>query len=229
MQIWRDYKFKVKKKIVTNKVECKGTKQLILSPLEEAVANLLQFQKQINPEGMVQGVPNIKCEPLDIDDSADFDVLNELQMVIHIDNISILTCNPLKFHYLQERTSANSNEAVTTTSNTTTSNSSVLKQNPLKRKRSFLPKNSKIPTKRHELLQRHSNEQARLLQEISNSISSIKLSLSDMKDIEEKRLKLELDKNKREEEMYKINIKIKRIELSIKQQELNLLNNEISD
>lgn len=63
MQIWRDLKFKVKKQVVTNKVECKATggsifKQLILSPLEEAVVNLLQFQKQLNPEDIFLGAPN---------------------------------------------------------------------------------------------------------------------------------------------------------------------------
>lgn len=45
-----------------NKAEVNATgggrfKQLTLSPLEEAAANLMQFQKQLNPEGEVQGFP----------------------------------------------------------------------------------------------------------------------------------------------------------------------------
>lgn len=61
VKVWRDLKFKVKRKIVKNKSEMRATggginKYVILSPLEEAVANLLQFEKQINPEGSAYGV-----------------------------------------------------------------------------------------------------------------------------------------------------------------------------
>ncbi|XP_017465623.1 PREDICTED: uncharacterized protein LOC108358680 [Rhagoletis zephyria] len=54
-KVWRDYKFKHKKKLMKNKAECNATgggiyKQLTLCPLEEAVANLLQFNKQLSPE-----------------------------------------------------------------------------------------------------------------------------------------------------------------------------------
>ena len=47
--------------MLANKAECDATgggifKQFTLSPLEEAVANLLQFQKQLNPQGADQGV-----------------------------------------------------------------------------------------------------------------------------------------------------------------------------
>lgn len=47
--------------MVANKTECNATgggrfKQFTLSPLEESVANLLQFQKQLNPQGAAQGV-----------------------------------------------------------------------------------------------------------------------------------------------------------------------------
>lgn len=54
--MWKDLKFKVKKKLVNNKAEAKATgggvyKQVPLSPLEEAVANLLEFNKQVNPAG----------------------------------------------------------------------------------------------------------------------------------------------------------------------------------
>ena len=60
-------KFKVKKKLVANKAECLATgggmfKQVVFSLLEEAVANLLQFQKQLNPEGAVQGVQCAETE-----------------------------------------------------------------------------------------------------------------------------------------------------------------------
>ncbi|XP_067629238.1 uncharacterized protein [Eurosta solidaginis] len=60
-KVWRDLKFKVKKKLVKNREESNATgggmnKQFTLSPLEEAVANLLQFDKQLSPEGIVQGV-----------------------------------------------------------------------------------------------------------------------------------------------------------------------------
>ncbi|XP_017461242.1 PREDICTED: uncharacterized protein LOC108354575, partial [Rhagoletis zephyria] len=55
-KVWKDLKFKVKKKLVKNKTETRATggganRQIQLSPLEEAVANWLQFEQQINPKG----------------------------------------------------------------------------------------------------------------------------------------------------------------------------------
>lgn len=89
LQVWRDLKKDLKRKLVTNKAECRATgggifKQLTLSPLEEAVANLLQFDKQINPEGAVLGVQceghSTQCELLEIveetADSFDLDLSN---------------------------------------------------------------------------------------------------------------------------------------------------------
>ncbi|XP_065356135.1 uncharacterized protein LOC135950526 [Calliphora vicina] len=63
-KVWRDLKFKVKRKLTKNKAECTTTgggifTQLTLSPLDETVANLVQFQRQINPRGAFQGV---QCE-----------------------------------------------------------------------------------------------------------------------------------------------------------------------
>lgn len=53
--------------MVLNKAECRATgggvfKQLLLSPLEESVANVLQFQKHLSPEGKFQGAPNTEQE-----------------------------------------------------------------------------------------------------------------------------------------------------------------------
>lgn len=52
-------KFKVKKKIIANKAKRNATGDgrlypFILSPLERRVANLLQLQKQLNPESVRQ-------------------------------------------------------------------------------------------------------------------------------------------------------------------------------
>ncbi|XP_036342227.1 uncharacterized protein LOC118751505 [Rhagoletis pomonella] len=59
-KVWKDLKFKVKKKLVNNKTEARATgganRQIQLSPLEEAVANLLQFEQQINPKGSELGL-----------------------------------------------------------------------------------------------------------------------------------------------------------------------------
>lgn len=61
VQVWRDFKCKLKKKLTNNKAELNATggglcKLLPLSPLEEAASNLLQFEKQFNPEGVAQGI-----------------------------------------------------------------------------------------------------------------------------------------------------------------------------
>ncbi|XP_037825558.1 uncharacterized protein LOC119613600 [Lucilia sericata] len=68
-KVWRDFKCKVKKKLAQNKAEVNATgggtfKQFSLSPLEEAAANLMQFQKQLNPEGEVHGIQNT-CEEIE--------------------------------------------------------------------------------------------------------------------------------------------------------------------
>ncbi|XP_036340834.1 uncharacterized protein LOC118750215 [Rhagoletis pomonella] len=60
-KVWRDLKFKVKKKLLKNKTEARATggganRKIQLSPLEEAVANSLQFEQQINPKGSELGL-----------------------------------------------------------------------------------------------------------------------------------------------------------------------------
>lgn len=52
------------KKLVHNKAEINATgggrfKQLPLSPLEEATANLMEFETLLNPGGEIQGIPTI--------------------------------------------------------------------------------------------------------------------------------------------------------------------------
>lgn len=73
------------------------------------------------------------------------------------------------------------------------------------------------------MLERHSRGQIRLLTEMSNSIMAIQRSLEEVKENEAKRLKLEMERNKREEESQLIDMKIQRIEMSIQIKKLQLL------
>ncbi|XP_017469661.1 PREDICTED: uncharacterized protein LOC108361537 [Rhagoletis zephyria] len=73
-KVWKDLKFKVKKKLVNNKTEARATggganRQMQLSPLEGAVANWLQFEQQINPKGSELGL----VEETEIDELLNLD------------------------------------------------------------------------------------------------------------------------------------------------------------
>ena len=62
-QVRKDLKFKTKKKLVHNKDETSSTgggifKQMTLSPLDESVANIMQFQKLLNRPGGALGIEN---------------------------------------------------------------------------------------------------------------------------------------------------------------------------
>lgn len=204
LKVWRDLKFKVKKKLVTNKAECTSTgggiyKQHILSPLEESVANLLQFQKQLNPEGTIQGVQLINCENVDIE------ALESTDLVLGNENdIEIL--------------------------GPSTSSQSVKKGTPLKGIEKSKLKKPGPCNDHYELLQKHSDEQAQILKEINNSISSMKRSLKDLSshqkdllNIEKKKHQLMLEENERQKEQHDAEMKIKRIKLLIKEKELHVL------
>lgn len=207
--------------MVTNSAECKATgggifKQQTLSPLEEAVANLLQFQKQINPEGDVQGVQcqgqNAECELLEL--------VEETANSVDLDLANILA---------SPKTVSQLDSATTSTRKRKQNCSSPKRAQNCKHPKKA--DNSKDP---YELLQIHSNEQERHLADISNSMSSLKRSMRDMNkfqkellNIEAKKLELALERSEREKEMHESEMKIKTIKFSIKQKELELLNNNI--
>ncbi|XP_062535366.1 uncharacterized protein LOC134204575 [Armigeres subalbatus] len=67
-KVWTDYKLKVKNKLAHNKREVTATGGgpntiKVLSPTEEAVANLLLLDKMINHSGFVFGLPNNTSSP----------------------------------------------------------------------------------------------------------------------------------------------------------------------
>lgn len=80
LKVWRDLKFKVKKKLVANKAEFTSTgggiyKQMILSP-----------------KGSVQGVEFIECEDMEIEvvESNELVLQNELQVLYRAPKIAPL-------------------------------------------------------------------------------------------------------------------------------------------
>lgn len=161
-----------------NKAEVNATgggrfKQLTLSPLEEAAANLMQFQKQLNPEG-------------------------EVQVMVMLED----------------------DENLPTTSAT-------LIQKPessSKRKRNETRKNDE----RNELLENHNAMQKEGFKEIANTMIGINKNVlkeinryqRKLWEVEEKKLKIMEKQHRREEQLFKTEIKIK---MEIKCKELEIL------
>lgn len=212
LQVWRDLKFKVKKKMATNKAERMATgggsfKQFILSPLEEAVANLLDFQKQLNPEGQFQGVPSAS-EDNEVQRpamEADISNIDEWWTDDSIPNIQLSQSAP--------------GESVQQTSSRGQQDMPA----PTKQKR----KSNAV--KDLDLLQKHSEEQAKHLTDISNTLTSIKQSVRDgiryqkkLLELEERKIKILEEKNKREKEVHESEMRIKRLKIAIKEKELKL-------
>lgn len=206
-QVWRDLKFKVKKKIIANKSECNATgggrhKQWTLSPLEETVANMLQFEKQINPEGAVQGVA---CT---------------------VEEVQTVECAPEgESHTVPDEDLCFDDLCFDNEGPSTSQNAMRQKQAPKSSKR------KRGTNDRQQLLEKHSSDQARILTDISNTLSSVKRSLKDstsnqkrLLEIENKKLKLLEKKNKTDEELHETDMKIKSLKMLIKEKELQLLN-----
>ncbi|XP_019894828.1 uncharacterized protein LOC109614041 [Musca domestica] len=89
-KVWKDLKFKTKKKLVHNKGETSSTgggifKQMILSPLEESVANIMQFLKLLNPPGRALGIEN--NENISVIDV----IVNENEQVDNVDDEADVT------------------------------------------------------------------------------------------------------------------------------------------
>ncbi|XP_017466345.1 PREDICTED: uncharacterized protein LOC108359153 [Rhagoletis zephyria] len=212
LPVWRDYKFKVKKKLIKNKAECNATdggmyKQLTLCPLEEAVANLLQFNKQLSPEGVLQGVQLPPAETQHQTSSAvEFAPLDGAQIIE-----CILLCPP---------------DLPCEEEEPTTSASARSRNQPSTPVRTRKPKTSE----RNDLLERHNSMQERILTDATNKMGSMKHSLRDtagyqkkLLAIEEKKLKLLEKRDRREVELHKAAMQLKEIKLEIAKEKLRNL------
>lgn len=81
LKVWADYKFKLKKKLVHNKAECRATgggpfKQYILTPTEDAASKLLQLDSIINP-GQTFGTQRRLSASKESENSVDLNCSNE--------------------------------------------------------------------------------------------------------------------------------------------------------
>lgn len=153
--------------MVHNKAECRATgggrnKEKVLSPLEETVANILQFDKQISPEGLVFGV-----EPR----------LEDLQAVVEgvdlaIQNEADIYLADMFSEEERPTTSRAIPSSSTTPPRTSTSQNAMatVAATPFSRKKSNAPQN---------LLEKHNNMQEKVLTEISNTLISVKRSIKD--------------------------------------------------
>lgn len=196
---------------MANKFECNATgsgiyKQCALSPLEESVANMLQFEKQLNPEGAVQGV-DCPASNTEFDDIIEAAFPSEIEGIIVADEVSEMPLPPQA-------------QEVPTTS-----------KKAIRRKGSSSVMKNQRPSHRNILLQKHTDKQSELLTDISNTLGSVKRSLRDanqyqkkLLQIEERKLKLLEIKNQREEENHQSLMKINHIKVLIKERELQLLN-----
>lgn len=209
--------------MVHNKSEMRATggginKYIILSPLEEAVANLLQFEKQINPEGAAYGVPEVPQVPESFEElvaevlAVDPDI--EQQTTVHSPEILVQQEEP--------STSRNGNSSRATPSGSMSASTLPL--------RAATPVNRKKPSDRQNLLEKHNNMQEKVLTDISNTLVSIKRNIKDtysyqkkLFEVEEKKLKLMEKKEKRENEFHASDMKIRSLKIRIKEEELSLL------
>lgn len=192
MQVWRDLKFKVRKKISINKAECNATgggrfKQLQLSPLEEAVANLMQFEKNLAPKGLVFGHQTQEEAEIivECDEALEAEAVDMSEPLWLIDEPS--TFNQSRSENQQEEHN-NISEPSTAVA------SAVVKKKKAQEK--------STKSERQLLLEKHDDMQEKVLNEMSRTLSSIKNTLKDKRKIEEEKLKILKRKNQREEQLF---------------------------
>uniref|UniRef100_A0A1I8N660 Regulatory protein zeste n=1 Tax=Musca domestica TaxID=7370 RepID=A0A1I8N660_MUSDO len=173
-KVWRDLKCKVNKKLLNNETECTttgGGMSKSLSPLEKAVANLLQSQKQINHDGAVQGV---QCQ-------------RQHQEFEHEDTAFETNDNFVLLN-VHESPESESRQLEPATSSTRNDNGITLKTMPNTPMSNY--------NSHYEMLQKFSREQANILKNMKNSMSSVKRSLKDLNDCQKKLLDIEAKKLK---------------------------------
>ncbi|XP_036328982.1 uncharacterized protein LOC118741200 isoform X3 [Rhagoletis pomonella] len=218
-RVWRDLKFKVKKKFVKYKLECstRGGRRkgkLLLNPLDEAVANLLQIDKLINPLGVVQGVETAGRE-FETFENAE----QEAESALQLDPLGETSNNeddgtrspdmPL-FDDEEPTTSADAQRELAAAAE------------PARRKR----KNGM----KYNLLQEHTNMQETILTNIATTLKTVKNVVKEsaryqrkLVELEEEKLELLKRRDRREQELYESEMKIKRIELLLKEKQLEEL------
>ncbi|XP_067637471.1 t-SNARE domain-containing protein 1-like [Eurosta solidaginis] len=234
-KVWRDLKCKVKRKLVQNKQECRATgggryRQLVLSPLEEQVANLLQFGKQLNPKGMAQGVPKsrscmnaeeVLSEVLREDSPAPSVDLTMME----IDDTTGLNTTAASVSVADSRAPVNENAAENQNLNAEQNADS-----PHHSSRSRV----RAKRQRQDLLQNHTAMQEGVLTQMSTTLAEIGNNINSMEniqfdsfdkllEIEGKKLKLMERQDEREENLYQTEMRLKKIKLKIKEAELEIL------
>ena len=154
-----------------------------LSPLEESVANLMQFEKTLAPKGSVFGHDNAQEFILEFEDAREPEQALDSEAVL-------MQEEPCSSNHLDMQNENGRPEA---------SAAGKKKKSQIKASKS----------ERQLLLESHDKMQEKVLNEISKTLTSIKNALKDQKKIEEEKLKLMKRKHEREEELFQTEIKKK--------------------
>lgn len=201
-KVWADYKFKIKKKLIHNKTECRATgggpfKQFTLSPTEEAAANLLKINTIINPPGRSFGISDINKE--NESNEAFIPIVDTMQNEGPVCSQSIA---PIEPHI--------TNSNAKTTENVESGFSISRMKTPSK-------KNSKS-----SLLEEQLNVQTELYKNVSESLNEIKRYLRKNHNLKEEKLKFYKEELKRKKEHRKEMLKLRKEEIEIKKRRMEL-------
>ncbi|XP_055915358.1 uncharacterized protein LOC129948394 [Eupeodes corollae] len=107
-KVWLDYKLKLKKKIATNKNDVVATgggpfRQLTLSPLEQAVDNLLSLQQAVNPMGNTFGTNSTATVEQPDSNNADVEVEDAPMAMTSAQSTKINECRRSRGKFVDER------------------------------------------------------------------------------------------------------------------------------
>lgn len=197
-KVWKDLKFKVKKKLVNNKTEARATgggayKQVPLSPLEEAVANLLEFEKQINPRGNAVGLAEQdEVEALPIEEELIRNLTSESG-----ENVDVATTSA----------EINVNDDIPTVSTRVRSSNTKSTE---KERITLLRKQTEVQ-----------QEQCSHLKSISGYLKDVSRYQRKRLEVEEERLKIYKRSKRREEEILDLDVAIKKKKLELMENQLN--------
>lgn len=167
--------------------------------MEEAVANLLQFEKQLCPQGMLCGVPDQRCLVMEREE--------EVRTTPNATSGEFLPTEQVLAHSQPDNSESGQQCSIVGIEDAENICAPESSKN-CRSKRIKKPQGNKNKKEdaRQCLLELHNNMQEKMFKEISHTMTSMKR------------------KNEREDELFQTDMKIKKIELEIKKRQLETLN-----
>lgn len=220
-QVWKDFKFKLRKKLLLKEAEDKGMgggklRTIILFPLEKAAAKLICYENQFysNEKSALEFQPPIEENYTIWEEEESFEPGDQ----------SMLEEVKTEDYGMMDQTLLGDEEYLPSPS--THSFQVQMLPSPDTKK----SKRTSKSERQHELLESHSAMQKKVFYEISSTINELKTIVKDsaycqrkMLDIEKQKLEIMQRRNEREEQLFKTEMKLKLLEMKIKTRELEAL------